>query len=362
MKDLLYKSVLISILDKPAKRGVKPELTVTFDDLYDSIDFGDAETQDYLQYLYGKDPHWSAEKIIVACEKKNIDIISFWDDSYPELLREIDRPPVVLYVKGEVLGHKYISVVGTRNSRDISNRNSFKIGQGLSKAGFTVVSGMALGIDRFCHMGALRGSGGTVAVLPCSIDKIYPAGNRDLYYKIMDSPSSGFVSEYPPGINSLQKWTFARRNRLISGMSNHLILVQAKEKSGAMITARCAMEQNRSILVCTGCFDDDQFSGCNSLIRDGAVFIGSMSELFSEVIPDYSYKKTIRENSETAKTDFNVEEKHILECIRSGNRNIDKIIRMGNFSASTINETMCTLELNDIVERRGNQFYLRGNM
>ncbi len=355
-----YIPVLLSIVNKPNSRGVIHGDCRTPEELYEAANLKDMETQVYLQKEYGSVPSVSAKKIISRCMEMSVKITSIWDDEYPPLLKQIPNPPTVIYSKGDCLGKTYISMVGTRDATENSVRISRKIASEISGAGFTVVSGMALGVDRNCHIGALDGNGGTVAVLPGSIDCIYPFQNRDIYDKITESDNSGFISEYPPLIRTGQKWTFARRNRIISGLSEFLIIIQAKEKSGAMITARCAIEQNRTILACCGNFGDDRFSGCASLIKEGAFFVHSVEDIMSEIMPGQKYVAKVPEIIENVihegLTDHEIE---ILDSVKSGKSDVDDIIRTLNLSTSDIIETITMLELKNVLVRRGNKIKIR---
>ncbi len=360
MSDERFISVVMSIIDNPVRRGVVPQDFSSSRELFDHIDMEKPATQVHLQNVYGRNPNVGAERILARCEKLGFEVVSYWDSSYPKLLREIPSPPLVIYVSGNAPGAMNVSIVGTRDATDVSRRNAFSIARELSKTGLTVVSGMAFGVDRHAHLGALKGVGGTAAVLPCSIDRVYPAGNSDIYNAIRRSSSSGFISEYPPGINSLQKWTFARRNRIISGLSEHTIIVQAGERSGAMITARCAIDQNRSLLVCTGNYGDGRFAGCNRLIRSGATPVGCIDDIFQEIFSDNLSRREALEEETMAMRDLTERESFVVHCIGEGDCDIDRIIRRGKFPANEINETINFLELEDILKREGNRVRLRG--
>ncbi len=360
MNDDAFISVALSIMDNPGRRGIAPRDFQCPRDLFDHIDRRKMDIQLHLQNVYGRDPLLAAEKILSRCEKLGFDVVSYWDDSYPQLLREIPSPPAVIYVSGDALRGIKIAIVGTRDAAENSTRSAHSMARELSRAGLTVVSGMAFGVDRYAHLGALEGPGGTVAILPCSIDRVYPAGNSDVYNRIKKADNSGFVSEYPPGINSLQKWTFARRNRIISGLAEHVIIVQAGEKSGAMITAQCAIDQNRSLLVCTGNYGDGRFAGCNRLIRSGATPVGSIEDIFEEVFSGQWFPgRGLGDKPKAPMRELNDRESFVVDCIREGKLDIDLIIRSGSFPASEINETINFLELDDILEREGNRVYLR---
>ena len=179
-----------------------------------------------------------------------------------------------------------MAVVGTRKSDPKSALIARRISHDLSSQGFTVVSGMAVGIDREAHLGALDAGGKTVGVLANGIDIIYPWPNRDLYQAHRSTPGSALVSEYPPGIYVAGQWTFVRRNRIISGLCAGTVVVKAGERSGALITARHAVEQNREVFACAGNSFDEEYAGCHRLVRSGAVLVSSSQDILAELDAD----------------------------------------------------------------------------
>jgi DNA processing protein len=268
-----------------------------------------------------------------------------------------------------------ISIVGTRNSDRLSEEVTVKISSTLSNAGFCIVSGMAYGIDRFAHLGALNAGGKTIGVLPGGIDTIYPYRNRDIYNMIADSKESAVISEYPPGIQSGQKWTFARRNRIISGISPALVVVQAPRESGAMITARYAIEQNRDVFVCSGHAFDQNYEGCHDLIRDGALIISRVEDILSEIEPGFCDLKnnSIKEDktdigsvevkavsiisSEQGNVDlsrYSGIEKELLESLIAGNTDIDLFTRKSSYQPDSVLHAITILEIEGIITRKGN--------
>jgi len=275
-----------------------------------------------------------------------------------------------------------ISVVGTRNSDEKSEEITKKISGRASKEGYSIVSGMALGIDRNAHLGALQAGGSTVAVLPGGVDVIYPYKNSDIYKMISESPLSAIISEYPPGIGIAQKWTFARRNRIISGMSEAVVVVQAPIKSGAMITARYAIEQNRDLFVCPGNAFDEKYSGCHELIKQGANVFSDMNDFFSDIetgcesVKDQvseKFKIVEKEESKISgisniQNDFNPEipiiaelngkiEAKIVEELKRGVIDIDEFIRINKFSTDEVNQGITMLEIAGCIQRKGGRLY-----
>jgi DNA processing protein len=216
--------------------------------------------------------------------------ITFEDSMYPPLLREIQNPPKKLYIKGE-LSYKdaMIAIVGTRKASESGIKLAHLFAKSLVEAGYTIISGLALGIDTASHKGALDSSGTTVAVLGNSIDGIYPPQNEDLAKKIIKT--GAIVSEYGPG-EIIEKRNFLERNRIISGMSIATIVIEAPSRSGSIATARLAGEQGRDVFVVPGSVDDPNYEGSNSLIRDGAILIRSIKDVLEEIsLPNTLFDK-----------------------------------------------------------------------
>jgi len=211
-----------------------------------------------------------ATKILSQCEKKNIQILTLDDPGYPRRLRGIYDPPIVLYYLGVLPDWEtkpMIGAVGTRRCSDYGLRSGEKFGYELTRCGAAVVSGMAEGVDTAILEGVLSAEGTPVVFLAGGVDVIYPAENSDLYGKLI---SHGCVlSEYPPESKHM-KWNFPVRNRLISGISDAVLVVEAPEKSGALITARHAMEQGRQVYVVPSPIDVTSGQGSNALLKDGA--------------------------------------------------------------------------------------------
>ena len=209
-----------------------------------------------------------AEHIQRVCEEKKITILTIEDSAYPDMLREIPDPPPVLYVRGMLPDFDQspaIAVVGTRSCSAYGLRMAERFGAALAKAGFTIVSGMARGIDTVAHRGCLKAGGKTIAVLAGGVDICYPKENAYLMGDIM--LSGAVISENPPGTAS-EGFRFPIRNRIISGLSTAALIVEAPARSGALISARLAFEQGREVFAVPGAIDTSGSVGCNQLIRD----------------------------------------------------------------------------------------------
>lgn len=215
--------------------------------------------------------------------KKNcIDIITIYDEYYPEKLKEIYDPPVMLYIKGkkEILKGKAVSIVGCRNSSKYGENISKKIAYNLSLNNINIVSGLAKGIDSFAHIGALEAKGKTIAVVGCGLDTVYPRENTNLFNNIIKQ-GGAVISEYVVGTKPLA-YNFPRRNRIISGLSDSVIVVEAKEKSGTLITADFALEQGKEIYAVPGNIDNPNSYGTNELIKQGAKVLASIKDILED--------------------------------------------------------------------------------
>lgn len=223
-----------------------------------------------------------AEQIMDACRQENLHILTCRDAAYPGALKNIPDPPLVLYYKGQLPSldsSPVIGVVGTRKASAYGMTSAKRLGYQIGKCGGIVVSGMAYGIDSMAMSGALTAGAKVVGVLGCGADIVYPLSNRALFQDV--ERYGCILSEFPPGTPPA-KWNFPRRNRIISGLSNGVLVVEAPEKSGALITARLAAEQGRDVFAVPGNIDMPSFVGSNRLLRDGAIMVSSGWDILSE--------------------------------------------------------------------------------
>lgn len=211
-------------------------------------------------------------------KKNNIDIISIEDKQYPNILKEIYDPPICLYIRGnkEILNNKSISIVGCRKATDYGRKVARDFAYNISKQDINIISGLAIGIDSEAHLGAVEANKKTIAVLGNGLDTIYPKENINLSQKILDSGGT-IISEYPLGTKP-KKENFPARNRIISGMSSGLLVVEAKEKSGTLITVDFALEQGRDVFVIPGNIVSENSVGTNDLIKQGAKLVTDWRE------------------------------------------------------------------------------------
>ena len=249
----------------------------------DAFSCVDGLTAEALASLQDKDLS-QAEQILGECAKKQIHILTWRDAAYPVRLKAIADPPVVLYYKGRLPQFDalpLIAVVGTRDATAYGLTTAKRMGSQIAACGGIVVSGIASGIDGMAMRGALTADMPVVAVLGCGADVIYPRSNRSLY---ADTERNGcLLTEFPPGTPPA-KWNFPRRNRIISGISCGVLVVEAPEKSGALITARQAADQGRDVFVVPGNIDVASCKGSNALMRDGGIPVSSGWDVLSEYV------------------------------------------------------------------------------
>jgi DNA processing protein len=239
--------------------------------------------------LCNKDLH-PAGAILRECMDLGIHICTYHDGAYPSALRNIADPPLVLYYKGllpDLDGTAVIGMVGTRHCTGYGINVAKRIGGQIARCGGIVVSGMAAGIDAAAMSGALSAGGITVGVLGCGVDVVYPVINRNLFHDV--ERYGCLISEFPPGTPPM-KWNFPKRNRIMSGLSNGVLVIEAPYKSGALITARQAAEQGRDVFVVPGNVDSPECEGSNALLREGAIAVAKGWDVMSEYVHLYPDK------------------------------------------------------------------------
>lgn len=223
-----------------------------------------------------------AQTILDECIRSHIGICVYTDAMYPARLKNIADPPVVLYYRGNLAGldtQPVIAVVGTRKASAYGMTTASRMGYQIARCGGILVSGLAEGVDGSAMKGALTAGGGIVGVLGCGVDVVYPACHRSLY---LDTERNGcLISEFPPGTPPY-RWNFPKRNRIISGLSNGVLVIEAPCKSGSLITARLGLDQGRDVFVVPGNIDVPTCQGSNALLRDGAIAVSAGWDVMSE--------------------------------------------------------------------------------
>jgi DNA processing protein len=229
--------------------------------------------------------HEKAGSIDTICRMRSIKWVSWAEEDYPPLIRESYDPPAVIFYRGELPNPEksLLGMVGTRNPSPQAAEQAYKIAGNIARAGISVISGLAVGIDAMSHRGSLVGNSPGYAVLGSGIDEIYPSVNRPLARRILDS-GGALISEYPPGVRP-SKWTFPARNRIIAAMSRGVLIVEAPKKSGALITAAFALDQGKDLWVASrGVLEDGKFDkmGGIKLAQDGAEIIISACDILEK--------------------------------------------------------------------------------
>lgn len=285
---------------------------------------------------------------------ENIRKITLQDKNYPAILKEIHDPPKELYIKGEIINQDKVAigVVGTRKYTQYGKEVALDIAGKLAKLGITIVSGLAKGIDTFAHQAALENGGRTIAVLGSGMDKrsFFPRSNYSLSEKI--SQQGAVISEYPPGTRGTH-FTFPQRNRIISGLSLGVVVIEAPEESGALITAALALEQNREVFAIPGSIYEKNSIGTNRLIKLGAKLVTDVEDILEEL--NLSHLLTLEKKK--VKPD-NKEEEIILSILSAQPVHIDEIIKKSGLSAGIVNSTLMILELKKAVRNLGKNNYI----
>ncbi|MDD2997921.1 MAG: DNA-protecting protein DprA [Erysipelotrichia bacterium] len=284
-------------------------------------------------------------------DRKGIRLVCFNDPDYPPLLREIPDSPVALFVSGDIDMHEApaIAIVGARNGTQMGYDIARDFACKLADAGFVIVSGLALGIDTYAHRGALEAGEKTIAVLANGPDIVYPRGNQKIRDAILKK--GAIISEYPPGVIA-RPWFFPVRNRIISGMCIATLVVEASARSGSLITARLAAEQNREVFAIPGSIRSKVSEGTISLIQDGANLVTSPEEIieyFSALLPE---KKKLAKMDDFA--DLTEEERKLLSFLSDQPVSVDQLLEKG-WQHERLFSLLLQLEMRDyLIKLHGN--------
>jgi DNA processing protein len=288
-------------------------------------------------------------KTLKKLDSIGADIIVLSDPEYPDILKEISDPPPVLYVKGDISDiQPAVAMVGTRAPSHYGKEVAHSIARDLSIRGISIVSGMARGIDTLSHTGAFLGSAKTVAVLGSGVDIIYPAENKELSEQI--ASKGALISEFPPGTKPDAK-NFPIRNRIISGLSLGVIVVEATIKSGAMITARLAGEQGKFCMAVPGAVTNVRSQGPHSLIRQGAILVRDADDILMEILPQV--QTVVKTDDKNAEQPTN----SIKDVVSGQELTIEEIASEIGKGVKETSEMITMLELNgEIIRIKGNKF------
>ena len=304
--------------------------------------------------LFNRNPD-QLKKLLDTIEKLGINTVTILDENYPNRLRYIYNSPIILYCNGDLIDEDElcIAIVGSRKSTSYGKWASEKFSKDLARLGVTVISGMAKGIDTCAHRGALDERGRTIAVLGSGVDVIYPKTNKSLYKEII---RHGVVmSEFPLGTSPFAT-NFPQRNRIISGMSLGVIVIEATEKSGSLITATHALEQGKEVFALPGNINSIFSRGTNSLIKDGAKIVMDIEDILEEVY-ELKEKMCLLKNEEINYADLSTIEIKIVDCLKERPIHCDNIVYITDLDISTVISTLTILELKGIVKELPGRVY-----
>jgi DNA processing protein len=310
---------------------------------------------------------------LARIEKAGVRVVTRDDADYPKNLRQIYDPPLVLYVRGTMAEDPLsIAIVGSRRTTLYGQETARKLSYQLARVGVAVVSGGARGVDTCAHTGALQAKGRTVCVIGCGIDVVYPAENKKLFDDIAEK-GGAVVSEFPFGVQP-DRQHFPMRNRIVSGWSVGLVVVEAALNSGALITANFAAEQGRHVFAVPGRVDSPPSRGCHKLIKEGAKLTEDVEDIMAEleylIPPDRRSRMTVKEDGgddavagdegqlQFAGLKLTEPEGKILAAIGTDEAGVDGIIRQTGLTSATVFATLLTLEMKRLVRQRPGRMYV----
>ena len=301
---------------------------------------------------YGSEDY--IDDVFEKCERKGIVPVTMLDDNYPDNLKEIVSAPPTIYIKGNIddLAGKVIAIVGTRNCSSRGFEYVKEIAYDLAKSGVHIVSGMARGIDSAAAMGALKAGMPTYAVMGCGADVIYPPENAKIYQEICDN--GAIISEYLPGVPPLSG-NFPSRNRIISGLSKGVLIVESSFKSGASITMNYAAEQSRDVMAVPGVPYDSKSQLPNSIIRDGGLLVTCANDILNE----YKWAKSAKNREKSKKINLELDffQEQLYNLLLQGEMSIEEIEQKADIDQVTILSSLMVLELKGIINKNPGNIY-----
>jgi DNA processing protein len=286
-------------------------------------------------------------------------VITQGSPSYPKPLREIHAPPIVLYIWGELSerDHHGIGIIGARRTTHYGTESAKKLAYQIAYAGLTVISGLARGIDTAAHQGALAAKGRTIAVIGSGLSKLYPPENRALAEKIRNG-NGAVVSEFSMEIEP-DRQTFPMRNRIISGWSHGILVVEAGLNSGALITANQALEQNRSVYAVPGHINAPSAMGSNRLIQQGAKLVMDAADILDDLQILLPETKPQPEAAARLLPELSIEERRVYDAINQTETPIDQITTRADLPSATVSSTLLRLELKRLVKQLPGKYFVK---
>ncbi|MFW6115387.1 MAG: DNA-processing protein DprA [Thermodesulfobacteriota bacterium] len=309
--------------------------------------------------IIGKQWEGDPQQELQRIKRIGAKLITMLDSSYPLSLKEIHDPPPLLYLKGKDLPIEktMIAVVGSRNPSHYGLKVTEEICQGLAMRNIAVVSGMARGIDAAAHWGCLSVKGSTVAVLGSGIDVIYPSSNVNLYYQIADRGS--VITEFPLGTSPEGK-NFPIRNRIISGLSKGVVVVEASLRSGSLITASLALEQGREVFAVPGSIESFKSTGTHFLIKQGAKLVENADDILQDIGESYPSSGKVPAGNEPKLPQLEQNERLIMGILSTYPMHIDEIVRTSGFDSAKVAGILTALELKGAVKQLSGKMFVVG--
>lgn len=290
-------------------------------------------------------PCTETQQLLKDCESASLRIVTNRDEQFPTLLSAIPDPPLLMFVAGnlEALSNDSLAIVGGRQASGAGRRFAASIATELSNAGLTIVSGLALGIDTAAHEGALKGASPTIAVLGSGHRRLYPERNKGLARRICDQ-GGAVISEYPPLLRPT-RYTFPERNRIVSGLALGVLVIEARERSGSLITASYALEQGREVMAVPGPVESRLSHGGHALIREGAGLVESAEDVLAQL-----GLESVQSASEVAAIELEPMEQQVLDALDYSETSLDTLVARTGLKVEGILQALLALELSGFVE------------
>lgn len=300
------------------------------------------------------------EKLLERLEKEKVQITTILDDDYPKKLREIINHPSILYCKGDIscLNDLSIGIVGSRKATVYGKYCADRFARELSSFGITIISGLAYGIDSYAHKSTLLSNGKTIGVLGCGINVIYPLKNKELYERIENS-NGAIITEYPFDMQPVPA-NFPARNRIISGLSSGILVIEAQDKSGTLITVSHAADQGREVFAIPGNIDSIFSVGTNKLIRDGAKLVLNVEDIIEE-LPNFNFKSNKSKYEKFNYNSLSKIERRLVDVIRNGEKSHDDLAIECDLSIGEIISGLSILEMKSIIILNSNKKFVLAN-
>ena len=298
---------------------------------------------------------WNVDKEYKEVLRRGVKCVPIWDEEYPKRLRYIHQPPYMLYVKGRLPqpNRKTVAIVGARECSPYGEYMARTFAETLAQAGVQIISGMARGVDSAAQRGAIEAGGTSFGILGCGVDICYPREEIELYMELQES--GGLLSEFPIGIGPL-KQNFPARNRIISGLSDVVLVMEAKERSGSLITADMALDQGKDVYALPGPVNSMLSRGCNRLIKQGAGILLSPQELLEEIgISETSLQKNEPEEKILLETTENI----VYSCLGLTPQNLSELMRRTKLSVPELLDVLVRLQVMGLAKEVSKNYYVK---